>query len=142
MLVSGMSQALICASRPRAWFVGVPHPPSPRTCKTTRCIYCTGTCCVRVFVTYSSLLAFVCLYPVPAFVLSVCVGRLTRWTQALELLARIKNRGLAPDVISFSSAMYACDRAGKWQVTRSSARGLDQNALEARQLCLLNRWSA
>lgn len=39
-----------------------------------------------------------------------------RWQQALDLLMGIKRRGLAPDVVSYSSAMSACDRAGEWQV--------------------------
>lgn len=45
-------------------------------------------------------------------------SRLTscRWEQALNLLAGISSRGLSPDVVSFSSAMSACDRAGEWQV--------------------------
>ena len=33
----------------------------------------------------------------------------------------IKKRGLAADVISFSSAMSACDRAGEWQVGMDAA---------------------
>ena len=40
-----------------------------------------------------------------------------RWEQALDLLMSIKTRGLTPDVVSFSSAMSACDRAGEWQVS-------------------------
>lgn len=41
-----------------------------------------------------------------------------RWEQALDLLMGIKTRGLTPDVVSFSSAMSACDRAGEWQVCK------------------------
>lgn len=43
----------------------------------------------------------------------------SRWQQALDLLMGIKARGLTPDVVSYSSAMSACDRAGEWQVNIS-----------------------
>lgn len=36
---------------------------------------------------------------------------------ALELLGSIETRNLVPDVISFTSTMSACGRAGEWQVT-------------------------
>lgn len=46
-----------------------------------------------------------------------------RWGKALELLASIETRGLAPDVVSFTSVMSACDRAGEWQVMIFGAGG-------------------
>ncbi|CAM9832210.1 unnamed protein product, partial [Laminaria digitata] len=38
-----------------------------------------------------------------------------RWRKALELLGSIETRNLVPDVISFTSTMSACGRAGEWQ---------------------------
>lgn len=38
---------------------------------------------------------------------------------ALALLTKMESRGLTPDVVSYASAMHACDRAGEWQVSRS-----------------------
>lgn len=41
---------------------------------------------------------------------------LDRSDQALALLTKMESRGLTPDVVSYASAMRACDRAGEWQV--------------------------
>lgn len=48
-----------------------------------------------------------------------CEHALTRrWRQALGLLSKMNERGLTPDVCTYTSAMCACDRAGEWQASR------------------------
>lgn len=48
--------------------------------------------------------------------LSPLVAIKYRWQKALELLGSIETRNLVPDVVSFTSTMSACGRAGEWQV--------------------------
>lgn len=50
--------------------------------------------------------------------------------KALELLERMGGRGLTPDVISFTSAMSACVKAGEWQVTPQRLLQTSRDALE------------
>lgn len=44
-----------------------------------------------------------------------CLGK--RWREALDLLVKMEARGLTPDVVTYTTLMCACDRAGEWQVS-------------------------
>ena len=43
------------------------------------------------------------------------LGRSRQWERALSLLDEMRERGVTPDVISFSAAISACEKAGKWE---------------------------
>ena len=39
----------------------------------------------------------------------------SQWERALALLDEMRSDGVAPNVISFNSAITACERAGRWE---------------------------
>ena len=49
-----------------------------------------------------------------AAVIRVC-GRAKQWKVALQLLKRMEQRKMYPEVVTFSAAISACGNAGQWR---------------------------
>ena len=58
-------------------------------------------------------------------------GRVRDWRHALSLLDEMRDHGVAPDVISFSSAISACGKNGQWERALSLFHELEASQLQA-----------
>jgi len=54
----------------------------------------------------------------------------SQWQQALELLAEMQAQGLEPDVITYSAAISACEKAEQWERALVLLTTIPQSNLE------------
>lgn len=80
---------------------------------------------------------YCCHFYISCVLAQTCFFVANRWQEALELLSSTRATGLVPDVVSYTSAMSACDRAGEWQV--SFATQYDRMSVSC-ALTYLKRW--
>lgn len=61
--------------------------------------------------------------------ISAC-GKRREWTGALDLLHKMMQRGLQPDVISFNATISACGKGGQWRCALALLQELRQSGLQ------------